>query len=93
MEKICCFCQNFGIDMGGEGWSEDTPGWNAEIGCEKEYWALTNTRDACEFSELIQMAKTCPDWIAPKPPRRTIVTHRPPTVWPRQWMTECDHLF
>ena len=62
-DKICCFCKHFSFDMGDPGWSEETPGWDAEIECSKNHWKMSN-RDggSGDFRENIQKASTCPDW-------------------------------
>lgn len=72
MIKICCFCTCFGLDMGQEDWSEYTPGWEAEIGCNKNYWKMSNYDGTYSYQEYIKMASVCPDFNPVKPPRKKI---------------------
>jgi|GEM_PF-5732919 len=66
-EKLCIFCQYFDLDMGEPGYSELTPGANANIGCGKDHWDMSNYGDTREFRENIIRASICNDYYPVDP--------------------------
>lgn len=40
MIETCILCKYFSFDTGERSWSEYTPGWSAEIRCEKDVWKI-----------------------------------------------------
>jgi len=61
-ERICVFCESFEFDVGESGYSEDTPSWDARIGCWKKHWKMIEGEGAAEYRKNILKASKCPDW-------------------------------
>jgi hypothetical protein len=60
----CLFCKEFYFMDGQPGYSEMTPGSNAEIGCDKKYWELDQIFDTEEsYRQKMLRAKTCKDFV------------------------------
>ena len=61
-EKLCVLCQQFDIDTGHPGWSEDT-GWETRIRCLKQYWEMDNYETTTgQFRAFNRKAETCADY-------------------------------
>ena len=61
--RICLFCERFRVWPGSPGYSEVTPGEDAEIHCEKGHWRIRLYSDyANDYRRKLSTAKTCPDW-------------------------------
>jgi hypothetical protein len=61
--RICLECIHLYYWTGCPGYSELTPGYDAEIRCTKQYWEVDWTRD--EKQDLrgkLRMAVTCKDY-------------------------------
>lgn len=57
---LCILCNYFYFYAGVEGYSEMTPGWNAEMGCNKDYWKLDNFKDTTEsYRKKLEKARKC----------------------------------
>jgi len=57
--KLCVFCIQFYFDMGEEGYSDETPGYGASVGCHKQRWEMSNNGELGEFREHIVKAHEC----------------------------------
>jgi len=63
-EQLCIFCKNFVMESGSPGWSEYTPGWDAELRCSERVWkADYNSLDTDSYRKLMLTAKTCDKYI------------------------------
>ncbi len=60
-DKTCVLCEHFLLDLGWGG-SDVTPGYEAEIKCDKGYWSLVNSDDQEKFRREIEAAKKCPHY-------------------------------
>jgi len=67
MEKICCFCKHFYLDMGDPGYSELTPGYEGSVECLKGHWKMRTFDTVETYRENILTAKKCKDWEFFKP--------------------------
>lgn len=63
-KKTCLFCKHFNFDMGSPGYSEYTPGTDAEFECRKDHWSMGNYGGVEKFRENIETAKDCKDFEA-----------------------------
>ena len=62
--RFCILCGHFYFCSGHEGWSEVTPGENAEMYCQKGKWALdlqAHTQD--DMREAMKTANRCEHYI------------------------------
>jgi len=64
MEKVCLFCKHYYFIAGGPGYSDATPGCEANEGCSADHWET----DMMEDTEAIRRAnflraETCSDII------------------------------
>lgn len=64
LPKLCIYCQFFHLETGHPGYSECTPGWSAEMNCEKNKWKYLPFDDSREdFIKKLKKAETCPEFI------------------------------
>jgi len=62
-EQICLFCEHFKFYSGSYGWSDVTPGYDAEIYCIKKHWAVDLYEDSREkYRAKMLTAKLCEDY-------------------------------
>lgn len=75
-EKLCVFCEHWRMTGGDAGYSELTPGWDAEMSCSKNLWTAPHWKDkrrtriirlidiysADTFRQIIEKAKSCPEY-------------------------------
>ena len=61
--KNCVFCKYYRFHPGYYGYSEYTPGCEADIGCYKQHWELDMYEDTDEsYQRKMENAKTCKDY-------------------------------
>lgn len=64
--KNCVLCKHFYLVMGCDGYSEATPGWNADMGCgmSQSHWEWEpNTDDEADFRAKMLTAENCADYV------------------------------
>lgn len=63
-DRLCVRCKHFRLDLGGAGYSEQTPSEPASCECLKEHWDYGRHYGECtiEFRRTIESAKTCEDY-------------------------------
>lgn len=79
MEKLCVFCKHWRLSPGCPGYSEVTPGYDAEIGCDKDHWKEDSLNDFAneeEFRGAILRANSCKDFTLPEPKQIEKITVR-----------------
>jgi len=59
VEKLCLWCKHFYLDMGGAGYSEWTPGWDATVECVKGKWEMKEGDGQQEFRNILLTAQAC----------------------------------
>ena len=61
----CVFCKHFCFSLGTPDYSDYTPGEDASLSCDKEYWDIRNYEDDCErkFREALKLAQTCKEFV------------------------------
>jgi len=60
MKKLCWYCKHFYYCIADQGYSEDTPGDNFVISCDKKCWefdSFSTSRE--EFGKMMESAETC----------------------------------
>lgn len=61
--RTCLDCRFMGYSTGSPGYSEMTPGWDAELYCLKSYWQYDAYNDTKEtLRQKLYMALTCGDF-------------------------------
>lgn len=61
--KLCWWCKHFYYYNAQPGYSELTPGSDAEIRCSKNYWRWDQFDDSKDkFRESFEKARDCKDW-------------------------------
>lgn len=61
--KLCLFCRHFLFINADLGYSDQTPGHDAQIGCLKNHYDINLFLDSRqEFREKILTAETCEDY-------------------------------
>ena len=61
--KLCIYCQFFILDPAHPGYSDATPGYSAEMNCQKGKWKYCPFDDSrVEFVNKLKTAETCPDF-------------------------------
>jgi len=59
-ERICIFCKHYYFDSGSPGYSELTPGYEAEEGCKKGEWQTNMFKDdEADHRRNLLRARTC----------------------------------
>ena len=75
MEKLCVFCNHWRFEGGEPHYSARTPGEDARMDCAKGHYGrsfrMHNIYNEDGFREIIEKAKTCPDYSQFEPPHRT----------------------
>ncbi len=62
-DALCLFCKHFYFHTGQEHYSDLTPGYNAEMGCNKELIRIDLNSDSVEtYRKTILTARVCPEY-------------------------------
>lgn len=63
-EKLCIFCKHFWFSEGSPGYSELTPGYEANIDCHKRHFDLRLIdMSESDFRRTLLLARTCADYV------------------------------
>jgi hypothetical protein len=57
--QTCWHCKHFSFMRGGQHYSELTPGYNAEMECDKQQWRDPMDSHGTPFAEAMEIGFTC----------------------------------
>ena len=61
--STCLDCKELCYSTGGPGYSEVTPGWDASLSCNKNYWVYDAFNDELpRLRAKLYSSRTCPDF-------------------------------
>lgn len=62
-ERFCWECRFIRFSTSSSGYSEETPGWDFELDCTRQYWELDTENDnESIMGRYLALAKRCPDF-------------------------------
>lgn len=63
MKKLCIMCKHFYFNTGEPGYSEETPGYDAEMGCHRDLIEIDLMNTSTDsYRKSILTADTCPEY-------------------------------